>query len=79
MSDKNAIVVDDGIATGYTVMSAINFLKGLKPKKLILATPVIAPDTRVKMEKIVDELICVKSEGSLLFCWPVLLQVLSGN
>ncbi|HQA59892.1 MAG: phosphoribosyltransferase family protein [Tepidanaerobacteraceae bacterium] len=62
LSDKNAIVVDDGIATGYTVMSAINFLKGLKPKKLILATPVIAPDTRVKMEKIVDELICVKSE-----------------
>jgi len=59
---KNAIVVDDGIATGYTVMAAINFLKKLEPQKLILATPVIAPDTKIKMEKMVDELIYVLSE-----------------
>lgn len=62
LSGKTAIVVDDGIATGYTVMAAINFLKELNPKKLILATPVIAPDTKIKMEKMVDELIWVLSE-----------------
>lgn len=62
LSGKNAIIVDDGIATGYTVMSAIKFLKELKPKKLILGTPVIAPDTRTKIKKLVDELICVISK-----------------
>ena len=38
LSGKNAILVDDGIATGYTVMAALNFLRELKPKKLILGT-----------------------------------------
>ncbi|MGI6424807.1 MAG: phosphoribosyltransferase [Tepidanaerobacteraceae bacterium] len=56
LSGKNAILVDDGIATGYTVMAALNFLRELKPKKLILGTPVIAPDTLLKMEKQVEEL-----------------------
>jgi putative phosphoribosyl transferase len=62
LKGKNAIIVDDGIATGYTVFSAINFLRELKPKKLILGTPVIAPDTLIEMEKLVDELLCVISE-----------------
>ncbi|NLZ53258.1 MAG: phosphoribosyltransferase [Thermoanaerobacteraceae bacterium] len=62
LSGKNAIVVDDGIATGFTVISAINFLKELEPKKLILGTPVIAPDTRTEIKKLVDELICVISK-----------------
>jgi predicted phosphoribosyltransferase len=61
LKGKNAIIVDDGIATGYTVMSAIKFLKELKPEKLILGTPVIAPDTRSEMEKQVDELVYVIS------------------
>ncbi|HHV17802.1 MAG TPA: phosphoribosyltransferase [Thermoanaerobacterales bacterium] len=61
LKGKNAIIVDDGIATGYTVMSAIKFLKELKPEKLILGTPVIAPDTRIEMEKQIDELVYVIS------------------
>jgi putative phosphoribosyl transferase len=62
LSDKKALLVDDGIATGYTVMAAINFLKELKPIKLILGTPVIAPDTLTEMEKQVDELVRVISQ-----------------
>ena len=59
---KKALIIDDGIATGYTVMAAINFLRELKPEKLILGTPVIAPDTLTEMEKLVDELVCVISQ-----------------
>lgn len=62
LSGKSALLVDDGIATGYTVMAAINFLRQLKPKKLILGTPVIAPDTLTEMEKQVDELVYVISQ-----------------
>ena len=43
-------------------MAAINFLRELKPEKLILGTPVIAPDTLTEMEKLVDELVCVISQ-----------------
>ena len=62
ISGKNVLLVDDGIATGYTMIAAINFLKELKPKRLILGTPVIAPDTLTEMEKLVDELAYVISE-----------------
>ncbi len=61
LSGKKALLVDDGIATGFTVIAAINFLKELKPTKLILGIPVIAPDTLTEIEKQVDELVFVIS------------------
>lgn len=62
LSGKKVLLVDDGIATGYTVMAAINFLRELNPIKLILCTPVIAPDALTEMEKLVDELVWLISE-----------------
>ncbi len=62
LSDKKLLLVDDGVATGYTVLAAINFLKGFKPDKLILGIPVIAPDTLTVIEKQVDELVYVISK-----------------
>lgn len=61
LSDKKLLLVDDGVATGYTVLAAINFLKGFKPDKLILGIPVIAPDTLTVIEEQVDELVYVIS------------------
>lgn len=51
------ILVDDGIATGSTVLAAIEELKALKPAKLIVAAPVAPSDTARKLEAKVDELI----------------------
>ncbi|AYO31328.1 phosphoribosyltransferase [Biomaibacter acetigenes] len=59
---KKAILVDDGIATGYTVRAAIAFLKDLKAGKIILATPVIAPDTWAELKPQVDEVVYLSSE-----------------
>jgi predicted phosphoribosyltransferase len=46
LKDKTVIIVDDGIATGYTALSAIGYVKKRHPKKLILAIP-IAPESVV--------------------------------
>lgn len=62
LTDKKVLLVDDGIATGYTVIAAINFLKGLNPKKIVLAVPVIAPDTLLQLKKLADEVVCIISE-----------------
>jgi len=62
LSGKKAILVDDGIATGYTVRAAIAFLKDLKAGKIILATPVIAPDTMAELKPQVDEVIYLLSK-----------------
>ena len=50
-----AIIVDDGIATGQTVIAAIGFLRSLDAKRIIVATPVIAPSTLSELNKLADE------------------------
>ncbi|MBV6458629.1 MAG: putative phosphoribosyl transferase [Fimbriimonadaceae bacterium] len=54
---KVAIVVDDGIATGYTVMAAISMLKKRNPAKIIVATPVGSPDVSERLADYADEVV----------------------
>lgn len=59
LSGKAAILVDDGMATGVTAKAAIESVKKLNPKKIILATPVCALDTAESLKRLVDEVICL--------------------
>jgi len=43
VSDKTVIIVDDGVATGYTMMAAVASVRQRRPKEIIAAVPV-APD-----------------------------------
>jgi putative phosphoribosyl transferase len=54
---KNIIVVDDGIATGNTLLVSINMLRKRNPAKIIVAVPVIPYDTVSVFEKNTDEFI----------------------
>lgn len=58
---KIVIIVDDGIATGFTMMSVVEFLKKMKPKKIIVAVPVASPNSVKELEEEVDEVICLES------------------
>ncbi len=55
--NKNVILVDDGVATGASVITAAKYLKRVKVKNIILATPVIAADTLVNIKKYFDTVI----------------------
>jgi putative phosphoribosyl transferase len=55
---KTAIVVDDGMATGYTIRAAVGWLKNQKPKKVVVAVPVAPVDAVRKLEKEVDLVVC---------------------
>ncbi|HDP69342.1 MAG TPA: phosphoribosyltransferase [Actinobacteria bacterium] len=61
LENKIIILVDDGLATGYTALAAIKALRRRKPKKLILAVPVAPKDTIERLGREVDELICLHS------------------
>lgn len=52
LQHKIVIIVDDGIATGHTMMAAIRQAQLQKPHHIIVAAPVIAQDTRTLFEKI---------------------------
>lgn len=55
------IVVDDGLATGATMISALHALRAKKPAKLICAVPVAPPDTIEKVAGYCDEVVCLET------------------
>ncbi len=58
--DKVVMVVDDGIATGATMIMALQILRKQKPKKIIVAVPVAPPETVQRLQKIADEVVCLE-------------------
>jgi predicted phosphoribosyltransferase len=55
------IVVDDGLATGWTMIAALDALRAQKPERLICAVPVAPPDTAARVQSHCDELICLET------------------
>ena len=64
LTHKIVIVVDDGIATGYTILAAIELLRKKKPAKIVVAVPVAPPDSANKVRKQVDDFICLHTPVS---------------
>ena len=58
ITGKTAILVDDGIATGYTMKAAIEWLKTLQPAKIIVAAPVAPPEVIRELLHLADAVIC---------------------
>lgn len=61
VTGRTVIVVDDGIATGSTVRTALRALRQKNPARLILAVPVGAQDAVRSMDAECDEVICLAS------------------
>jgi predicted phosphoribosyltransferase len=59
VKNKTVIIIDDGIATGFTIQAAIKSIRKHDAKKIILAVPVAPQDTISILEKIVDDVICL--------------------
>lgn len=59
VKDKTIIIVDDGIATGFTIISAIKSVKKQGAKKIILAVPVSSQEAVSKLKELADEVICL--------------------
>lgn len=55
------IVVDDGLATGSTMIAALHALRSKSPEKLICAVPVAPPDTLLKVQPYADEMVCLSA------------------
>ncbi len=60
LKNKILIIVDDGIATGNTILSIIKMLHDENPDKIVVAIPVAPPDAlkKLKNSSYVDEVIC---------------------
>lgn len=58
LENKNVIIVDDGLASGYTMLAAVQFIKRKVPKKMIVAVPTGSRRTIDFILPETDELIC---------------------
>ncbi|HVT86587.1 MAG TPA: phosphoribosyltransferase family protein [Chitinophagaceae bacterium] len=59
LKGKTVIVIDDGVATGNTLLSTIDVIRKSDPQKIVIAVPV-APESAVgKLSKAVDDVVVV--------------------
>jgi putative phosphoribosyl transferase len=54
------IVVDDGLATGATMIAALHAVRQRKPAKLVCAVPVAARDSLELVRQYADEVVCLE-------------------
>lgn len=62
LGGKTVVIVDDGIATGYTMAAAIEDLKKTKPTKIVVAIPVVPGEIALRIAGSVDELVSLRIE-----------------
>lgn len=60
-SGCDAIVIDDGIATGFTLRTAVRALRKENPARIILAVPVAAESSLERLRPDVDEIVCLET------------------
>jgi len=58
---RTVIVVDDGLATGETMIAALHAVRSRKPSRLVCAVPVAAPDSLSRVAPYADEVVCLQA------------------
>ena len=58
---RTVIVTDDGIATGSTMMAALQTIRAQQPQELVVAVPVAPFDRLPEFEERCDKLVCLHS------------------
>jgi putative phosphoribosyl transferase len=61
LSGKTVILVDDGLATGLTMMAAVHMARNKGAEKVVVAVPVSPPETVAKLRRHADEVICLET------------------
>ena len=61
-----AIVVDDGIATGASMIAALHAVRAKQPARLVCAVPVAPAESLEQIRPYADELVCLETPGGFM-------------
>lgn len=59
IAGRSVIVTDDGIATGSTMIAALQTIKTQNPREVMVAVPVASPDRLGEIRRWCDEVVCL--------------------
>lgn len=59
VTGRCVLLVDDGVATGYTMRAAVEALRQLRPKQIVVAVPVAAKETCLELKREADAVVCL--------------------
>jgi putative phosphoribosyl transferase len=55
---RTVILVDDGLATGATMLAAVRSVRAQQPRQIVVAVPVAPPSACESMRQEVDQVVC---------------------
>lgn len=65
VTGRTVVVVDDGLATGYTARAAVAAVRAAGAARVVLAAPVGSPDTAAELAELADEVVCLERPAGL--------------
>jgi putative phosphoribosyl transferase len=65
VAGRTCVLVDDGLATGATMVAAVRWARGHRASRVLVAVPVGAPDTIDRLTREADAVICLQAPDSL--------------
>lgn len=66
LTNQIVLLVDDGIATGATMIASLKYVLKQKPKKVIVAVPIASKETLEEIKKYTAEIICPHAVTNLM-------------
>jgi len=67
LKSKTVVFIDDGLASGFTMLTAVKSVKKRKPEKVIVAVPTASQSAAELVAPNVDKLICLNVRGGPIF------------
>jgi putative phosphoribosyl transferase len=65
LRDRIIIIVDDGLATGTTMIAALRAVRQQAPREVVVAVPVAAADSLQRVKSLADEVIAIAAPDDL--------------
>ena len=65
IAGRTVILVDDGLATGSTMLAALNAVRADDPARVVVAVPVAAPEVCEALRGVADEVVCALTPQQL--------------
>jgi len=65
LTGRTVVLVDDGVATGHTLLATVELVRQQAPARLVVAVPVSSPQALGRLQAVADEVVCLLAPPNL--------------